>query len=151
MCQRREQSCEASRLWHSHAEHSWLYQLVSNVESPIVRFSNSVSLCPKDSSKDAYYLIPLTNPTSACWYSIQPIGRNTLAQTVYRLCSSAGIQGFKTNHYLWVTNATTLYASGADEQIVMERTGHRSQTYNWRTAGSSQTPWIRPKYHARRL
>ena len=102
----------------------------SNVENPnrcFVRlFKLYVSLCPKDAPKDAFYLRPLTNPTSSCWYSIQPIGRNKLAQTVSRLCSSAGIQGFKTNHSLRVTNATRLYASGADEQLVVERTGHRS-------------------------
>ncbi len=43
-----------------------------------------------------------------------------------RLCKAAGISGLKTNHSLRVTNATQLYASGVDEQLVMERTGHRS-------------------------
>ncbi len=102
----------------------------SNIENPnrcFVRlFKLYLSRCPKEPPKDAFYLKPLTNPTSSCWYSIQPIGRNKLAQTVSRLCAAAGIEGFKTNHSLRVTNATRLYASGADEQLVMERTGHRS-------------------------
>ena len=37
-----------------------------------------------------------------------------------------GIQGYKTNHSLRATAASRLYASGMDEQLVMERTGHRS-------------------------
>ena len=43
-----------------------------------------------------------------------------------RLCAAAGIGGFKTNHSLRATAATRLYQSGVDEQLVMERTGHRS-------------------------
>ena len=42
------------------------------------------------------------------------------------MCNAAGISGFKTNHSLRVTAATRLYQSGVDEQLVMERMGHRS-------------------------
>lgn len=55
-----------------------------------------------------------------------PVGHNTLSKTVKRLCASAGISGFKTNHSLRVTNATRLFQSGVDEQLIMTRTGHRS-------------------------
>ena len=51
---------------------------------------------------------------------------NTLTKTITRLCKSAGIEGFKTNHSLRATAATRLYESGVDEQMVMEVTGHRS-------------------------
>ena len=61
-----------------------------------------------------------------CWYSRRPIGHDTLSKTLPRLCKSAGIQGYKTNHSLRATAATRLYRSGIDEQLVMERTGHRS-------------------------
>ena len=37
------------------------------------------------------------------------------------MCRVAGIAGFRTNHC-----ATRLYAAGAEEQLIMERTGHRS-------------------------
>ena len=43
-----------------------------------------------------------------------------------RLCKSAGIPGYKTNHSLRATLTTRLYQSGVDEQLIMERTGHRS-------------------------
>ncbi len=55
-----------------------------------------------------------------------PVGHNTLQLTVPRLCSSAGIEGYKTNHSLRVTAATRLYQAGVDEQLIMKRTGHRS-------------------------
>ena len=42
------------------------------------------------------------------------------------MCKDTGIQGYKTNHSLQATAATRLYASGVDEQLVMERTGHHS-------------------------
>ena len=42
------------------------------------------------------------------------------------MCNAAGISGFKTNHSLRATAATRLYQSRVDEQLVMERTGHRS-------------------------
>ncbi len=53
-------------------------------------------------------------------------GHNTLTKTIARLCASAGIEGFKTDHSQCTTTATRLYQSGVDEQLVMERTGHRS-------------------------
>ena len=51
---------------------------------------------------------------------------NTLKNFVSNVCKEAGIQGHKTNHSLQATAATRLYASGVDEQLVMERIGHRN-------------------------
>ena len=87
---------------------------------------HNTTLCPPKTSKSAFHLQPLRNPTPHCWYSQEPPGHNKLAGTVSRLCKLAGIKGFKTNHSLRVTNATRLYSSGTDEQLIMERTGHRS-------------------------
>ena len=84
------------------------------------------SLCPNDRPADALYLQPLAKPTRTCWYSNRPYGHNRLAGTVARLCKEAGIPGYKTNHSLRVTNATWLYDSNVDEQLIMERTGHLS-------------------------
>ena len=60
------------------------------------------------------------------WFKNQPIGVHTLTATVKRLCEKAGIVGYKTNHSLRVTTATRLFQNGTDEQLIMERTGHRS-------------------------
>lgn len=42
------------------------------------------------------------------------------------MCKEAGVVGYKTNHSLRTTTATRLFHAGVDEQLIMERTGHRS-------------------------
>lgn len=79
-----------------------------------------------ESCDESFYLTPLRKPQTHVWYSKMPVGHNTLSKTVGRLCKAAGIPGFKTNHSLRVTTATRLFHSGVDEQIIMDRTGHRS-------------------------
>ena len=84
------------------------------------------SKCPDSRPKDAFYLRPLAKPTENCWYAPRAIGHHTLHNTVSRICTAAGIRGFKTNHSLRVTAATRLFQAGVDEQLIMERTGHHS-------------------------
>ena len=102
----------------------------ANLEDPkrcFVRlFKLYKSLCPHDEPADAFYFRPANNPTAKCWYSKQPLGCTKLSKTVACLCSTAGILGHKTNHSLRATITSRLYHSGVDEQLVMERTGHRS-------------------------
>lgn len=81
---------------------------------------------PDGVKDDAFYLSPIPNAAGKVWYKRTPIGVNTLATTVKRLCEKAGISGYKTNHSLRVTTATRLFKEGVDEQLIMERTGHRS-------------------------
>lgn len=73
-----------------------------------------------------FYLTPIPKPKGKVWYKKTPIGVHTLEGTIARLCKKAGVSGFKTNHSLRVTAATRLYQEGLDEQLIMERTGHRS-------------------------
>ena len=54
------------------------------------------------------------------WFGI--IGPTTFK----RLCEEAGIEGYNPNHSLRVTTATRLFQSGAEEQLIMVRTSHRS-------------------------
>jgi len=102
----------------------------ANLEQPercFVRlFKLYNSLCPKDRPADCFYLQPSKEPNDRCWYSTNPYGHNRLAGTVARLCKAAEIPGHKTNHSLRATNATWLYDSDVDEQLIMERTGHLS-------------------------
>ena len=102
----------------------------ANIENPsrcfVTLFKCYTTLCPPKTSKNAFYLQPLRNPTPHCWYAQEPLGHNKLADTVSRLWKSAGIKGVKTNHSLRVTNATCHYSSGTDKQLIMERTGHQS-------------------------
>ena len=81
---------------------------------------------PKDVSDDVFYLSPISNPKGTVWFKKSPIGIHTLSATVKRLCEKAGIHGYKTNHSLRVTAATRFFQKGTDEQLIMQRTGHRS-------------------------
>ena len=49
-----------------------------------------------------------------------------LGKTVKKLCALAGFSGRRTNHSCRASSATRMYDSGADEQLICERTGHRS-------------------------
>ena len=75
---------------------------------------------------DSFYLTPILDPRGEVWYKTTPIGVNTLSKTVNRLCVKGGVGGYKSNHSLRVTAATRLFHNGIDEQLIMERTGHRS-------------------------
>ena len=102
----------------------------ANTEHPdrcfVRMFPRYRSLCPSVAPPHAFYLQPSRCPTSSCWYSNIPSGHTTLGKTVSRLCKEAGIEGFHTNHSLRATTTSRFYQAGVDEQLVMERTGHRS-------------------------
>ena len=59
------------------------------------------------------------------WFTLNPVGHNTLGNTVKNLCEKAGIEGHYTNHSLRVTTATSGLEKGIAEKYVMERAGHR--------------------------
>ena len=84
------------------------------------------SVLPKNRPNDSFYFHPLKEPTQGCWFTPKPIGHNLLQATVTCLCREAGISGFRTNHSLCATTATRMYQASIDEQLIMERTGHRS-------------------------
>ena len=82
--------------------------------------------CPPNPTRNSFYLKPLKKTTGTNWFTREPLGHNTLNQAVASMCKAAEIPGFRTNHSLRATSATRLYAAGTDEQLIMERTGHRS-------------------------
>ena len=73
-------------------------------------------------------------------FSNQCVGRNTLAKLIPNMCKIAGIDGYKTGHSGKVTCATTLYHKGFDDQLIKERTGHRSleALHKYKRTGSDQ-------------
>ena len=76
-----------------------LYANDQNPDRCFIRlFKLYKSLCPTENLKNSFYLQPLKNPTSQCWYSVKPIGHDTLDKTVARMCSLGGIGGYRTNH-----------------------------------------------------
>ena len=80
----------------------------SNEENPsrcfVSLYREYVHNCPTERKTGAFYLTPLKRPKEDVWYSNTAVSHNTLDNTVKRLCAAAGIQGFKTNHSLRVTN-----------------------------------------------
>ena len=93
---------------------------------PVKTFELYNSLCPFNRPDDVFYLKPLSKPKPKCWFAAIAIGHNILQNLFKSMCEEANIQGLKTNHSLRVTTATRLYQAGIDEQLIMERTGHRS-------------------------
>ena len=85
---------------------------------PVRIYKKYLSLCPESNPSNAFYLKPLNKPTDDRWYSSVAIGHNVLDSMVRDM--------YKTNHSLRATTATRLLHAGVDEQLIMERTGHRS-------------------------
>ncbi len=77
-------------------------------------------------SKD-FYLRPLAKFNSdGIGFSCQPLGIHKIESAIKRLCVEAGITGKRSNHSLRATSATRLYEAEMDEQLIQERTGHKS-------------------------
>ncbi len=79
--------------------------------------------------QDIFYMRPLhetPRDPSHPWFANCPIGRNTLASIVKKMCSEAGMEGKRTNHSLRATGATELFRAHVPEKLIQQRTGHRS-------------------------
>lgn len=102
----------------------------ANLECPsrclVMFYKTYMAHRPPDLEHNAFYLTPIRNPKTSVWYTSVPVGYRTLMTTVNRICKSASINGYKTNHSLRVTAATRLFQQSVDEQLIMSRTGHRS-------------------------
>lgn len=89
-----------------------------------------LSKLPADAAaKGNFYLQPLPNvpkkPDNQ-WFSIAPIGRNSLAKVVKEMCAAADISGHTTNDSLRATGASYMFQAGVPEKLVQQRTGHCS-------------------------
>ena len=87
-------------------------------------FEKFLKVRPSDATR--FYLVPATKISNGVWFTKRPVGKNSLSKFVRRMCTNAGVNGNKRNHSLRATCATRLYESQMDEQLIMERTGHRS-------------------------
>ena len=79
-------------------------------------------------AQDVFYLRPkpVSKEDGCPWYSSQRLGRNRISQLMKTICNGAGVQKKYTNHSLRATGATRLFQSGTPENVIMERSGHRS-------------------------
>ncbi len=101
----------------------------SDYDCNIVRlYKKYVSLLPDKSNSNALYKYSLLKGkmTGHTWYADKPLGVNTITKTVKNLMAEIGKFGHFTNHSLRVSAATRMYSEGVDEQVLKERTGHRS-------------------------
>ena len=119
-----------------------------NLEKPdrcIVRvFEEYSHRCQPNQPESSFYLKPLVKPKGDIWYAAATVGHNTLDMTVARMCSAAGISGYKTNHSLCDTLATRLFKEDVDEQLIMAKTGHRSTdgVRSYKQVSKEQLEWI---------
>ena len=104
------------------------YQNKDSSSRCIVRiYEMYISHMPSDMKcSPSLYLRPLDQPKTNVWYSCQAVGINEITKTVKRLCSEAGLSGFRSNHSLRATAASRLYSKNFDEQLISQTTGHRS-------------------------
>ncbi len=102
------------------------YEDTSDPEHCIVNiFVKYLLYLPQD--VDYFYCRPLPDDGSGIpRYGKQPVGRNKLSQIIPQMCKEAGIEGRKTGHSGKVTCATALYRQDFSDQLIKERTGHRS-------------------------
>ena len=88
-----------------------------------------------------FYYRPLSDYGSGTpRFANQPVGRNKLSRIIPEMCKAAGIQGYKTGNSGKVTCATALYQQNFSDQLIKERTGHRSleSLHKYKRTGSEQ-------------
>ena len=106
------------------------YQNLVNPDRCLVRLHELyISLRPTDPKcSNKYYLRPLTDPQPGAkvWYSCQARGKHKIEGVVAKICENAGFSGRRSNHSARAAAATNLYENGIDEQLIQEKTGHRS-------------------------
>lgn len=98
-------------------------------------------LCFVPSRDKHFYFRPLADDGSGVpRFADQSVGRNKLSQIIPQMCQAAGIQGRKTGHSGKVTCATMLYQQNFSDQLIKERTGHRSleALHKYKRTGSDQ-------------
>ena len=64
------------------------------------------------------HLQPVRKVTPELWYQARPVGHNSLAKTVKKLCFEVGITG----HFS--TAVTRMFQKGVQEDKIMSITGH---------------------------
>lgn len=94
---------------------------------PVRLFKKYASLCPVNRNPDSsFYFTPLKKPSAKQWYSLIPVGVNTISAATKNLLAQIDVEGFYTNHSLRRSAITRLYEAGVDEKRICETSGHRS-------------------------
>ena len=99
------------------------HENTSNPERCIVRLFQ-LFLSKRPENAERYYLQSKKDfQNSKTWYTIRPMGHNTLQKIIKNMTNSVGIPGQKTNHSLKTTCASRLYEKGIDEKSLWKGRG----------------------------
>ena len=117
---------------HDHTQRMDFADLVSTYRSALISTAN-VHKFPSEGQQaepDRFYLKPLANSYAGeggIRFGKQPVGKNTLRSYISNMCREAGLIGNYTSHSAKASCATQLFDARLDEQLIQERTGHRSE------------------------
>ena len=89
----------------------FVYQLSSTDRCPARILNLYLSKLPKKRTCEALYLQPCKKFSPKRWYFNNPVGANTLRNTIKELCKNAGLPGYYTSHSLMASCATRLYVN----------------------------------------
>ena len=85
---------------------------------------------PEAIQHDYFYLKPIktfsSDGANKTWYTNQPVGKHILGRMVQGMFRDADLKKKATNHSLRATGTTELYRCGVPENVIKERTGHKS-------------------------
>ena len=73
-----------------------------------------------------FYKKPLENLMNSIRFGKQPVGVNTLAKYIPRICALGGLKGNFTSHTGKVSTVTQLKDAGVSDELIQIRSGHRS-------------------------
>lgn len=90
-----------------------------------IKLFDEMTLRPKDAPKTRLFLKPLKRPQSTCWYSKQPVGKNTVGNYAQYICQQSGISR-RTNRCGRRTFVTRLYKAGFSLEEIRIFTGHKN-------------------------
>ena len=66
------------------------------------------------------WLQPLRNPKDEVWYSLQPMGKNTIGNIIKDMYKRAGLGGRHTNHSVRRTAISSALERGVHETRLMQ-------------------------------
>ena len=113
----------------NNAKNSRAYENVINSDRCLLRlYEKYISLCPLHMPKcsNYFYLCLLSVPNANVWFSCKATGRNALEKVIRNICKKGGFTGKRTNHSCRGSTATRMYQNACDEQLICEKSGHRS-------------------------
>ena len=118
---------------HDYSKRMDFADLVSTYRSALLSAANNHTFptTGEQVEPERFYLKPLASSSSwkgGICFKKQAVWKNTLRNYIPNMCREAGIAGHFTSHSAEASCATQLFDARLDEQLIQERTGHRSES-----------------------